>query len=130
MALAQSKILKTRNNNADNYKEDLLNKYFNYKNNYDKKDKRIYCQRNRSVCCGRLRRCDHVPCSSGSGILTLYRFSGIVPAAVPNGCGCRAKGHRDVPLVDLSASPPYSQWTRSECHTSFAPLLLLHVCNQ
>ena len=38
MALAQSKILKTRNNNADNYKEDLLNKYFNYKNNYDKKD--------------------------------------------------------------------------------------------
>lgn len=38
MALAQSKILKTRNDNADNYKEDLLNKYFNYKNNYDKKD--------------------------------------------------------------------------------------------
>ena len=38
MALCQSKILKTRNDNADNYKEDLLNKYFDYKNNYDNKE--------------------------------------------------------------------------------------------
>ena len=38
MALCQSKILKTRNDNADNYKEDLLNKYFDYKNNYDHKE--------------------------------------------------------------------------------------------
>lgn len=30
IALAQSKILKTRNMNADNYKEDLLNKYYTY----------------------------------------------------------------------------------------------------
>lgn len=38
MALAQSKILKTRNDNAENYKEDLLNKYNVYKLNYDNKD--------------------------------------------------------------------------------------------
>lgn len=38
MALAQSKILKTRNDNAENYKEDLLNKYNAYKLNYDNKD--------------------------------------------------------------------------------------------
>ena len=38
MALAQAKILKTRNDNAENYKEDLLNKYNSYKLNYDNKD--------------------------------------------------------------------------------------------
>ena len=38
MALAQAKILKTRNDNAENYKEDLLNKYNAYKLNYDNKD--------------------------------------------------------------------------------------------
>lgn len=35
IALAQSKILKTRNKNAENYKKDLLKKYNDYKNNYD-----------------------------------------------------------------------------------------------
>ena len=35
MALAQKKILKTRNDNAENYKQDLLNKYFDYKKKYD-----------------------------------------------------------------------------------------------
>lgn len=38
MAIAQSKILKTRNNNADKYKEDLLNKYNTYKDNYNNKN--------------------------------------------------------------------------------------------
>lgn len=37
MAIAQSKILKTRNKNADFYKKDLLAKYYNYKNTYDNK---------------------------------------------------------------------------------------------
>ena len=35
MALAQNKILKERNKNAQNYKEELLNKYYNYKETYD-----------------------------------------------------------------------------------------------
>lgn len=35
MALAQSKILKTRNKNAEKYKDDLLTQYNNYKYNYD-----------------------------------------------------------------------------------------------
>lgn len=35
MALAQKKILKTRNKEADNYKRELLDKYFEYKNMYD-----------------------------------------------------------------------------------------------
>lgn len=37
MAISQNKILKTRNKNAKKYKDDLLNKYFNYKNKYDDK---------------------------------------------------------------------------------------------
>lgn len=36
MALAQNKILNERNQNAENYKSDLLNKYNDYKDNYDK----------------------------------------------------------------------------------------------
>lgn len=36
MALAQNKILKTRNENAEYYKRDLLEKYNNYKEAYDK----------------------------------------------------------------------------------------------
>ena len=32
MAIAQKKILNTRNNNAEKYKADLLEKYYNYKN--------------------------------------------------------------------------------------------------
>ena len=35
MAIAQKKILNTRNKNAEKYKADLLDKYYNYKNNYD-----------------------------------------------------------------------------------------------
>ena len=38
MALAQKKILNERNQNAENYKQDLLNKYNDYKNKYDKRD--------------------------------------------------------------------------------------------
>ncbi len=38
MALAQKKILNERNKNAENYKQDLLNKYNNYKDKYDKKE--------------------------------------------------------------------------------------------
>ena len=38
MAIAQKKILNTRNKNAEKYKADLLDKYYNYKNNYDNKD--------------------------------------------------------------------------------------------
>lgn len=38
MAIAQKKILNTRNNNAEKYKADLLEKYYNYKNNYDNDD--------------------------------------------------------------------------------------------
>ena len=36
MAIAQKKILNTRNKNAEKYKADLLDKYYNYKNNYDR----------------------------------------------------------------------------------------------
>ena len=35
MAIAQKKILTTRNKNAEKYKSDLLEKYYNYKSNYD-----------------------------------------------------------------------------------------------
>lgn len=35
MAIAQKKILNTRNKNAEKYKADLLEKYYNYKNVYD-----------------------------------------------------------------------------------------------
>ena len=35
MAIAQKKILNTRNKNAEKYKSDLLEKYYNYKNIYD-----------------------------------------------------------------------------------------------
>ncbi len=35
MAIAQKKILNTRNKNAEKYKSDLLNKYYNYKEIYD-----------------------------------------------------------------------------------------------
>lgn len=38
IALSQSKILKTRKDNAENYKADLLEKYYNYKENYDTKN--------------------------------------------------------------------------------------------
>lgn len=38
MALAQSKILKERNENAESYKQDLLSKYDKYKNDYDKQE--------------------------------------------------------------------------------------------
>jgi len=38
MALAQKKILKTRNNQAENYKQDLLKKYFDYKEKYDNQE--------------------------------------------------------------------------------------------
>lgn len=38
IALAQKKILNERNKNAENYKQDLLNKYNDYKNKYDKKE--------------------------------------------------------------------------------------------
>lgn len=37
IALAQLKILKVRKNNAENYKEDLLNKYYYFKDMYDNK---------------------------------------------------------------------------------------------
>lgn len=37
MALAQNKILKTRNQNAIRYKEELLDKYYGYKKYYDNK---------------------------------------------------------------------------------------------
>ena len=37
MALAQKKILNTRNKNAEKYKADLLDKYYIYKNNYDRR---------------------------------------------------------------------------------------------
>lgn len=37
IALAQMKILKTRKNNAENYKQDLLNKYYYFKDMYDNK---------------------------------------------------------------------------------------------
>ena len=37
MILAQRKILSIRNKNAENYKKDLLNKYYEYKNMYDSK---------------------------------------------------------------------------------------------
>lgn len=36
MAIAQKKILNTRNKNAQKYKDDLLEKYYNYKTTYDK----------------------------------------------------------------------------------------------
>lgn len=36
MAIAQKKILNTRNKNAEKYKADLLDKYYIYKNNYDR----------------------------------------------------------------------------------------------
>ena len=36
MAIAQKRILNTRNKNAEKYKADLLDKYYNYKNNYDR----------------------------------------------------------------------------------------------
>ena len=36
MAIAQKKILNTRNRNAEKYKADLLDKYYIYKNNYDR----------------------------------------------------------------------------------------------
>ncbi len=39
MAIAQSKILKTQNMNAEKYKDDLLKKYYAYRKNYD--DKKI-----------------------------------------------------------------------------------------
>ncbi|MBQ3415146.1 MAG: phosphoenolpyruvate synthase [Clostridia bacterium] len=35
MAIAQKKILNTRNKNAQKYKDDLLEKYYNYKTSYD-----------------------------------------------------------------------------------------------
>ena len=38
MILAQRKILSIRNKNAENYKKDLLNKYYEYKNMYDRKN--------------------------------------------------------------------------------------------
>ena len=37
MAIAQKKILNTRNKNAEKYKADLLDKYYIYKNNYDRR---------------------------------------------------------------------------------------------
>lgn len=37
IAVAQKKILKTRNENADRYKNNLLDKYYFYKKNYDNK---------------------------------------------------------------------------------------------
>ena len=37
MAIAQKKILNTRNKNAEKYKTDLLDKYYIYKNNYDRR---------------------------------------------------------------------------------------------
>ena len=38
VAIAQSKILKVRNQKANKYKTDLLNKYDLYKTNYDNKN--------------------------------------------------------------------------------------------